>query len=139
MDIETINAQGIAPVQDLIDSVQGVDSFDALGEAIATLARESVDVPFGVSFYADLKASTINAVYLGQGGITMPNRDYYLDTGNDNFDRAREQLPEYISEDAGAGWHGRKRRRLRGRRRLRTGSGHCDGAMGFRCATAIRS
>ena len=85
-------------MQDLIDSVQGVDSFDALGEAIATLARESVDVPFGVSFYADLKASTINAVYLGQGGITMPNRDYYLDTGNDNFDRAREQLPEYISK-----------------------------------------
>lgn len=97
MDIETINAQGIAPVQDLIDSMQAIDSIDALGEAIATLARESVDVPFGLSFYADLKASTINAVYLGQGGITMPNRDYYLDTGNDNFSRAREQLPEYIS------------------------------------------
>lgn len=97
MDTETIDALGIEPVQDLLDAVRSIESTDALSRTMARLARESIDVPFNVSFYADLKASSINAVYLGQGGITMPNRDYYIETDNDNFARAREQLPRYIA------------------------------------------
>jgi predicted metalloendopeptidase len=36
------------------------------------------------------------AVYFSQSGITMPNRDYYIDLGNENFARARDELPRYI-------------------------------------------
>ena len=54
-------------------------------------------MPFGVYIYPDLKDSVNYAVYFGQSGITMPNRDYYIDRDNENFNVAREALPAYMA------------------------------------------
>ena len=97
MDTETINALGVEPVQDMLEDVAAIDSFESLSRSMAELARMGVTVPFGTYVYADLKESDRYAVYLGQNGITMPNRDYYLQTDNENFARAREGLPVYIA------------------------------------------
>jgi len=97
MDTETINALGIEPVQDVLADVAAIDSLESLSRSMAELARMGVTVPFGTYVYADLKASDRYAVYLGQNGITMPNRDYYLQTDNENFAKAREGLPVYIA------------------------------------------
>jgi predicted metalloendopeptidase len=98
MDVETINALGIEPVQDLLDEIDSIDSIGALTGVIAQLARLGIDVPYGTYVYADLKASDQYAVYVGQSGITMPNRDYYLQTDNANFATARDELPVYITD-----------------------------------------
>ena len=97
MDTETINALGVEPVQDMLEDVAAIDSFESLSRSMAELARMGVTVPFGTYVYADLKESDRYAVYLGQNGITMPNRDYYLQTDNENFARARDGLPFYIA------------------------------------------
>ena len=97
MDTETINALGIKPVQDVLDRIAGLDSAESLTRTIAELARLGVNVPYGSYVYADLKDSSRYTVYIGQSGITMPNRDYYLDTDNENFAKAREGLPVYIA------------------------------------------
>ena len=97
MDTETINALGVEPVQDVLDGVAAIDSLEALSRSMAELARMGVNVPYGTYVYADLKESSRYAVYMGQNGITMPNRDYYLQTDNENFAKAREGLPVYIA------------------------------------------
>jgi len=98
MDTETINALGIKPVQDALDAVAAIDSMGSLTRSIAELARMGVTVPYDTYIYADLKESNRYAVYVGQSGITMPNRDYYLQTDNENFAKAREGLPVYIAK-----------------------------------------
>ena len=97
MDQEKINAAGIEPVRPELDLVDAIDSTDALVAALSELNRRGVMVPFYVSIYPDLKDSSQYGVYLSQSGLTMPNRDYYIELDNENFSTGREALPTYIA------------------------------------------
>ena len=90
MDEETINKQGISPIQTDIEMIAAIDDVPSLVETMAHMYRGSVMMPFGFYIYPDLKDSINYAAYFGQSGLTMPNRDYYLETDNENFDKARE-------------------------------------------------
>jgi predicted metalloendopeptidase len=98
MDIENINALGIDPVVTELEMVGDVDSIESLNLAMATLNRRGVMTPYRLSIYPDMKDSARYAVYFSQSGITMPNRDYYLQTDNNNFARARDELRPYIGK-----------------------------------------
>ena len=97
MDIETIDAAGIRPIQADLEMIAAIETTEDLVSAMAELIRRGVTAPLGFYVYPDLKNSSSYAVYFGQNGITMPNRDYYIETGNENFTVAREALPGYIS------------------------------------------
>jgi putative endopeptidase len=97
MDEDAIEARGIEPVRDLLKDIETTQSTAALGPLLARLYRQGIEVPYDFYVYPDLKQSSRYAVYFGQKGITMPNRDYYIDLGNENFARAREALPGYVS------------------------------------------
>ncbi len=97
MNEESINTAGIGPIKYELELVAAIDSSESLVLALADLKRRGIRVPFGMSIYPDLKDSSSYAVYFRQSGITMPNRDYYIDLENDNFTTAREALPGYMS------------------------------------------
>ena len=96
MDVEGINAAGIAPVQSELDLVAAVDSVSSLVGAMAQLSRLGVMVPYANYVEPDREDSSRNTLYFYQRGITMPNRDYYLQLDNENFTRARSELTPYI-------------------------------------------
>ena len=96
MDAEAIDKLGIEPVRDLLGQIEQTENRAALGTLMAGLYRRGIEVPYDFYVYPDLKMSSRYAVYFGQSGITMPNRDYYIDLGNENFARARDELPRYI-------------------------------------------
>jgi predicted metalloendopeptidase len=96
MDIEAINAAGLAPLRGELDEIAGIDSLRSLAATMASLYRRGVMVPYGLYIYADMLDSSAYTVYFNQSGITMPNRDYYLDLDNPNFVKAREGLRPYI-------------------------------------------
>ena len=98
LDTSTIDELGIEPVRSLLEQIDRIDSPNQLPALMARLYRGGVDVPYDFYVYPDLKMSTRYAVYFGQSGITMPNRDYYIDLGNDNFSRARDALPGYVED-----------------------------------------
>ena len=98
MDIEKINALGIEPAAGDLKVVSDVDSIESLRFAMATLYRRGVMMPYSFSIYPDLKNSSRNTIYFSQSGITMPNRDYYLQVDNDNFAKARDGLRPYIEK-----------------------------------------
>jgi len=97
MDEDAIEARGIEPVRDLLQEIAAADSAASIGPLLAHLYRQGIEVPYDFYVYPDLKQSSRYAVYFGQKGITMPNRDYYIDLNNENFLKAREALPGYIS------------------------------------------
>lgn len=73
--IERIGATAIAPE---LNAIRGARDLPAL----ATLMGQSVagfyPSPFGMGVDIDLKKPEIYAIYLGQGGLGLPDRDYYL-------------------------------------------------------------
>ena len=98
MDTDTINAAGIAPVQPELAKLHYVDSVPSLVNVMAELFRLGIEVPYAGEIYPDLEDSSRYTIYLGQDGITMPNRDYYLETDNQNFAAARAGLTPYIEK-----------------------------------------
>lgn len=96
MDEETIDALGVTPIRAELEAVSAAGNPAALARLMAALARSGVDTPWAISVFPDLKNSAAYAVYVEQDGLTMPDRDYYLKTDNENFRAAREALPGYI-------------------------------------------
>ncbi|MFT5138489.1 MAG: putative endopeptidase [Rhodothermales bacterium] len=98
MDEETINSLGISPIQVALATIAGIEDTDQLLDAMGRFYRGGTSMPFGFYIYPDLKDSENYAAYFGQSGLTMPNRDYYLEKDNENFAKAREALPAYIHD-----------------------------------------
>jgi predicted metalloendopeptidase len=65
---------------------------------MAELLRGGKTVPYGVQISPSLNDSSQYSVYVGQDGITMPDRDYYLDLDNEKFEKARQGLVPYIAK-----------------------------------------
>ena len=87
MDLEAINAKGIEPIRAELEAIEAIDSIDSLTVAMASLLRAGVPVPYRIQIYPALEDSSQYTVYVNQSGITMPNRDYYLQTDNENTQR----------------------------------------------------
>ncbi len=98
MDEDAINKAGVEAIRPELDIVAGIRDRQSLIEAMARLERIGIGGPFGLGVFADLRNSAMNTAYLGQGGLTLPDRDYYLDTDNPNFEKAREAMPDYIRD-----------------------------------------
>ncbi len=97
MDEETIEQRGLSVMQEYFDSVAAISNTDELVDhMVSDMNRGMGSAPFGYYVYGDMRNSTMNAVYLYQSGISLPNRDFYLDLDNERFKAAREALPGYI-------------------------------------------
>ncbi len=63
--------------------MQKVDATKNMSELFALMAEYgffNVQAPFGIGVQADLMKSSVNALYIDQAGLGMPDRDYYLKT-----------------------------------------------------------
>ncbi len=78
MDTVAIEAAGLAPLKAEIDSIAQVNSIPSMLAAMAHL--HTIGASPGFSFYIgqDDKISTKYAVFLGQGGLGLGDRDYYF-------------------------------------------------------------
>lgn len=95
MDTAAIDAAGVQPIQDILDMVQGISDKSEVAKIAATISLRGADGFFRAMVRSDLKKSNIYAFYLYQGGLGMPNRDYYLTEG-ERFDKYREEYLIYI-------------------------------------------
>jgi putative endopeptidase len=78
-DADAVAAQGLHPLDDEFARIEAIDSRDALVREIARLQRIGVNALCAVYIFQDLKQSDRHALYLYQGGLGLPNRDYYVD------------------------------------------------------------
>lgn len=80
MDTTQIEKLGISPLQQELDKIAAVKDVPSLLALIAELYIAGVPVAFDLGVYQDMKQSDQYAVYLWQGGLGLPNRDYYFNT-----------------------------------------------------------
>jgi putative endopeptidase len=79
MDEATIEAKGIAPIRPMLAAVDAIKTPADLARAFGAANRMAISVPIGMGVELDLKDNTVYSGYLGQGGLGLPDRDYYLE------------------------------------------------------------
>ena len=89
MDQAAVDARGIAPIQPWLTALKGAADKTALATQMAKLQRKGVNGLFGVFVGQDEKAPERYIVNITQGGIAMPNRDFYVKPGED-LDKVRK-------------------------------------------------
>ena len=92
MDEAGIEARGTAPLQPYLQRISSIRNRDDL---LATFATPGFQSPVGVGIIPDLANPTRYTAVAGQGGLGMPNRDYYLREGAE-YDRYRAAYRDYI-------------------------------------------
>jgi putative endopeptidase len=80
MDEAGIEAKGLKPFEPWLDRVRGVKTKADLAKLYSDADRLSISIPFRMFVGQDRKASDRYALNVIQGGIGMPDRDYYLST-----------------------------------------------------------
>ena len=97
MDEQSINKLGIAPLKPEFARIESVQNLTQLQEEIAHLHRMGVDVFFSFGSMQDFKRSEEMIAAAFQGGLGLPDRDYYLkDTAK--FARIRQAYVEHIEK-----------------------------------------
>ena len=95
MDAERRNKEGIAPVKPLLDEMEAARTKADLQAVQLKYATFGYGVPFGSYFGADEKDAKMNICNISQGGLTLGQKDYYLN--NDEATVAiREAYKEHI-------------------------------------------
>jgi putative endopeptidase len=80
MDSAGAERAGAQPIKAELDRIDGLKNRAQLEGEIARLHSRGVSVLFGFSAQQDLKNSTSVIAGVGQGGLSLPDRDYYLNT-----------------------------------------------------------
>jgi len=92
MDVETINAAGLAPAEPYLARIAQIETLD---DAAALFPELMFHAPYGVGISPDSADPTRYTLRAGQSGLGLPTRDYYLlDSGR--FQEYREAYLDYI-------------------------------------------
>lgn len=78
MDENRIEALGSTPVESALRAIRTATTYEQLGRLMGRSEFDFEGSFFGISIDADPKDPTHYAVFLGQGGLGLPDRDYYL-------------------------------------------------------------
>ncbi|HVN03401.1 MAG TPA: M13 family metallopeptidase [Bryobacteraceae bacterium] len=95
MDEPAIERRGIRPIEPLLKQVDAISSKRDLAAAIVHLNMDGVRVLFNFYVQPDDKQSNQEIVHVDQGGLSLPDRDYYLKTDARSAE-LRKQYEEHV-------------------------------------------
>lgn len=95
MDTDKRNRLGTQPIQKELDDIDQIANLDDAQGVIAHLGRLGIGTFWGFEVDVDDKAPTNNIIFLKQGGMGLPTRDYYFD---EQFEEVRTKYLNYVQE-----------------------------------------
>ncbi len=97
MDSVRRNKEDYAPIKALLDEVQALNSRKAVQYEMAKLQSMGIPNFFSFGCDADLKDAKWNLMQVYQGGISMGERDYYLEN-DEPTQKIREAYRQYVKK-----------------------------------------
>ena len=94
LDSVRLNAEGAEPIMSYVENILSIDSREDVLAEIYRMHASNGSPFFGVGVDADMMDSRNNVMYIQQGGLTMGERDYYLDPANQHI---REAYKTYLA------------------------------------------
>ena len=95
MDTNRIEVLGSQPIAGDLQRIDQIKSTDELFALLADFHNRGIGGIFGTGFGPDEKNSSIYAVELGQAGLSLPDRDYYLQK---SFAETRDKYREHMKK-----------------------------------------
>jgi putative endopeptidase len=92
MDEKTINAKGLTPLKPELDRIAAIKTPQDMTSVIARLHLLAVNVLFNFSSGQDFKDSNAVIGQADQGGLGLPERDYYFRTDAKAVDTRKEYV-----------------------------------------------
>lgn len=94
MDEERLNSEGAAPIMPHVDRINAMTA-ESLTDVLAWMHNGVSSVFFSTGVGTDLKNSNLNIMYVGECGLGLGDRDYYLEDTESTI-RIREAYKVYI-------------------------------------------
>jgi putative endopeptidase len=103
MDSATIDRLGVTPLNAEIEKIRSIKDVSGIINSIAELQTYGVSPAFSVGVSQDEKKSDFEALHLGQGGLGLPNRDYYFnnDARTQNIRKEYVKYIQFVLEQTG--------------------------------------
>jgi putative endopeptidase len=95
MNEEQINAEGARPLQSELQAIEQISDRKQLASAIGHLHRLGVGALFDITGGQDAKDSKNQIAIVSQGGLGLPDRDYYFKEGESQM---RDQYVEHVTK-----------------------------------------
>jgi len=96
MDLEAIERAGLKPLEPYFARARSVQGAQDLADALAMLHAAGIGAGFGTDVEADRKDSAHYLLDIAQGGLGLPDRDYYFR----DDEKSRAQREAYVKHVA---------------------------------------
>jgi putative endopeptidase len=96
MDQAKADAEGAAPLKELLAKVDAIANANDAVRVAAELQRSGVEAFWSFGIGQDAKQSDLISVSLGQGGLGLPERDYYFNP-EEGVAKARAEYPKHVA------------------------------------------
>jgi len=96
LDWETRDARGIEPLKPELERIAALSDKADLAVYFAETQKRGLDAPFGFGQVADFKDPDHYMIYVGQSGLGLPDREYYLK----DDDKSAELRDKYVAHVA---------------------------------------
>ena len=97
LDWETRDARGLTPITPFLNQIDALQDHNDVFAYFGVAARYGFNSPVEIWQYADARDPSIYAFYLSQGGIGLPDREYYF-KDDAKSELIREQYRAYIAD-----------------------------------------
>jgi len=95
MDTDAIKARGLSPIVDDLARIDAIATHQEFIAVMASLEMRGIGGIFGAAIYPDAMDSNTNILYLGQGGLSLPDESYYRE---EQFAQIREAFLVHIEK-----------------------------------------
>src|ERR1700749_298820 len=95
MDLATIDKRGYQPVKPILARIEAINNTASLLRFVATEFKSGNNLMISFGVGPDNKNSAINIAHVYQGGIGLPDRDYYFKTDSATL-RVQQAYQQYI-------------------------------------------
>ena len=96
MDEAAIERAGVKPLDSHFKQIDKIKSLEDLQRHVAMMHNTGLPALFSFGGGSDLKNSSMVIVNAGQGGLNLPNRNYYTETDAKSIE-ARQKFVEYMT------------------------------------------
>lgn len=96
LDTAAIDRAGIKPAEEALGEIDAINSPAALA-AFVGRSQGVIDTPLWLRVFPDLKDPALSRVMAWQGGLGLPDREYYLAAGDARFTAALKAYRAYLA------------------------------------------
>jgi putative endopeptidase len=96
MDEAAIEKAGAKPLEPYFKKIERLKSADEMARLLAEMHNAGLPALFGFGGGPDIKNSSVNIANANQGGLSLPNRDFYTNT-DARSEETRRKFVEYMT------------------------------------------